>query len=134
DDPPAPGTSRFDGPLGFAVRRGCAPVLGLEPSAPAGEYTSRRAGLGAAEVNRRFLRAAQVGAWLVDTGYQTGRVLTPAQLAEVSGAPAHEIVRLEALAEDVARQGVTAAGFAAAFRQALQDATASAAGLKSIAA
>jgi predicted TIM-barrel fold metal-dependent hydrolase len=133
-DPPAPGTSMFDSPLGFAIRRWCAPVLDLEPSAPAGEYTARRAGLGAAEVNRRFLRAAQVGAWLVDTGYQTSRVLTPAQLAEVSGTPAHEVVRLEALAEHVARAGVTAAGYAAALRQALQDATASAVGLKSIAA
>jgi uncharacterized protein len=134
DDPPAPGTSMFDSPLGFAIRRWCAPVLDLEPSAPAGQYAARRADLGAAEVNRRFLRAAQVGAWLVDTGYQTSRVLTPAQLAEVSGTPAHEIVRLEALAEDVARADVTASGFAAAFRQALHDATASAVGLKSIAA
>jgi uncharacterized protein len=133
-DPPAPGTSMFDSPLGFAVRRWCAPVLDLEPSAPAGEYASRRAGLGAAEVNRRFLRGAQVDAWLVDTGYQADRILTPAQLAEVSGTPAHEIVRLEALAERVARSGVAAAGFAAAFREALHDATASAVGLKSIAA
>ncbi|TMK64629.1 MAG: amidohydrolase, partial [Actinobacteria bacterium] len=32
-DPPPRGTSRFDSPLGLAVRRWCAPVLGLEPFA-----------------------------------------------------------------------------------------------------
>jgi predicted TIM-barrel fold metal-dependent hydrolase len=116
------------------VRRWCGPILDLEPSAPAGEYTSRRAELGAAEVNGRFLRAAGVDAWLVDTGYQAERILTPAQLAEVSGAPAHEIVRLESVAEDVARAGGKASGFAAAFTEALQRRTASAVGLKSIAA
>ena len=46
--PPA-GTTQFDSQLGFAVRRWCAPVLGLPPSAPAGEYLARRAELGPAE-------------------------------------------------------------------------------------
>jgi uncharacterized protein len=132
--PAAPGTSMFDSQLGFAVRRWCGPVLDLEPSAPAAEYAKRRAELGAAEVNRRLLRAAQVGAWLVDTGYETGRILTPGQLSDVSGTPAHEIVRLEGVAEQVVRAGCTAAGFASAFAEALQRSTASAVGLKSIAA
>jgi len=30
-----PDTTHFDSQLGFAIRRWCAPVLGLEPSAPA---------------------------------------------------------------------------------------------------
>jgi hypothetical protein len=30
-----PDTTQFDSQLGFAIRRWCAPVLGLEPSAPA---------------------------------------------------------------------------------------------------
>ncbi len=132
--PPAPGTSRFDSQLGFAVRRWCAPVLGLEPHAPAGSYVQRRAELGPAEVNRRLLRAAQVDTWLVDTGYQADRILTPEQLAAASGTPAREIVRLEALAGQVAGSGVSATGFAAAFAAALAGAAATAAGLKSIAA
>jgi len=132
--PPAPGTSMFDSQLGFAVRRWCAPLLDLEPSAPAAEYLRRRAELGAGEVNRRLLRAAAVDAWLVDTGYQSGQVLTPGELADVSGAPAHEVVRLEALAEQVAAGGVSAAGFAAAFTRALAQAARHAVGLKSIAA
>ncbi len=132
--PPAPGTSMFDSQLGFAVRRWCAPLLDLEPHVPAGAYVRRRAELGAAEVNRRLLRAAQVSTWLVDTGYQTDRILTPAQLAAASGTPAREIVRLEAVAERVALSGVNATAFAAAFADALGRATAAAAGLKSIAA
>src|SRR6516225_636493 len=96
--PAPPGTSAWDGQLGFAVRRWCAPVLDLEPFAPAESYLQRRAELGPAEVDRRLLQAAGVEAWLVDSGWQTDQVLTPGQLAEASGAPAHEIVRLEAAA------------------------------------
>jgi uncharacterized protein len=133
--PPPPGTTMWDSQLGFAVRRWCAPVLDLEPSAPAVDYLARRAELGAAEVNRRMLRAAQVTQWLVDTGYQSDQVMTPVQLAEVSGTPAREIVRLEAVAESVARAGGDAAGFAADFAAALDAATAGGAvGLKSIVA
>ena len=100
---PTPAISVFDSQLGFAVRRWCAPLLDLEPSAPADRYLQRRAELGSDEVNGRLLRAARVESWLVDSGYQTAQVLTPAQFAEASGTPAHEIVRIEAVAERVAR-------------------------------
>jgi predicted TIM-barrel fold metal-dependent hydrolase len=129
-----PGASVFDSQLGFAVRRWCAPVLGLEPHASAESYLRRRAELGPAEVDRRFLHAAGVEAWLVDSGWQTDQVLTPGQLAEASGAPAHEIVRLESVAERVARGGTDAAGYPTAFADALAAATRHAVGLKSIAA
>ena len=132
--PSPPGTTMFDSPLGFAVRRWCAPVLDLEPSAPADRYVERRAELGGAEVSRRLLRAAGVAAWLVDTGYQAGQVCAPAELAAASGAPAREIVRLEAVAERTARTGTSAAEFAGRFAADLAAATAGAAGLKSIAA
>ncbi len=133
-EPPTPGISVFDSQLGFAVRRWCAPLLGLEPSAPADLYLQRRAELGAAEVNSRLLGAAQVESWLVDSGYQTDQVLTPAQFAEASGTPAHEIVRLEAIAEQVARGGTDAASYAAQFSGALGAAAGDAVGLKSIVA
>jgi uncharacterized protein len=132
--PLAPGTSMFDSQLGVAVRRWCAPVLDLEPSVPAGTYIERRMELGAAEVDRRLLQAAQVDAWLVDTGYQADQVSTAGQLAQASGAPAHEVVRLEAVAEQVASSGTSAGGFASAFSAALAQATRDAVGLKSIAA
>ena len=132
--PPPPGASGFDSQLGFAVRRWCAPVLGLEPSAPAHVYLQRRAELGPAEISGRLLRAAAVEAWLVDSGYQTEQVLTPAQLAQASGTPGYEIVRLEAVAERVARGGTDAAGYAARFTEELSAAARDAVGLKSIAA
>jgi predicted TIM-barrel fold metal-dependent hydrolase len=133
--PAPPGLSMWDTPLGFAIRRWCAPLLDLEPSVPAAEYVARRAELGPDEVNRRFLMAARVDTWLVDTGYLTDQVMTPGQLAAASGAPALEIVRLEALAERVVLAGGGAAGFAEAFATALDAALAGGAvGLKSIVA
>jgi uncharacterized protein len=131
--PPA-GTSGFDSQLGFAVRRWCAPLLDLEPFAPAGDYVRRRLDLGAAEVSRRLLTAAQVEAWLVDTGYQSGLVQTPDELAAASGTPARAVARLESIAEQVARSGVSAAGFAADADAAVQEAAAGVVGFKSIAA
>jgi len=132
--PAPPGTSAFDSQLGFAVRRWCAPLLDLEQSVPAAVYLERRAELGSDEVSERLLRAAGVQAWLVDSGYQSGQVQTPAELAGASGAPAYEIVRLEAVAERVARGGVSAADYASAFSDALSAAARGAVGLKSIAA
>jgi uncharacterized protein len=132
--PAPPGTSAFDSQLGFAVRRWCAPVLDLEPSVPAARYLERRAELGPDEVNRRLLEAAAVEAWLVDSGYQTAQVQTPAQLAQASGTPAYEIVRLEAVAEQAARGGAPADRYGALFTEALAAAARDAVGLKSIAA
>jgi predicted TIM-barrel fold metal-dependent hydrolase len=132
--PPPPSTRAFDSQLGFAVRRWCAPLLDLEPSAPATRYLQRRAELGPQEVSRRLLRAAEVEAWLVDTGFRAGELITPAQLTQLSGAPAHEIVRLEAVAEQVARGGVTAAGYRAGVESAIAARAEAAVAFKSIAA
>jgi uncharacterized protein len=135
-EPPPPGTTAFDTQLGFAIRRWCAPVLDLEPSAPAEDYLKRRAELGTAEATSRLLAAAGVAQWLVDTGYQSDLLTTPEQLAAASGAPAQHIVRLESVAEQVLAGGTGATGFAAAFASALAAAIAStgAVGCKSIAA
>jgi uncharacterized protein len=130
---PAPdGTSYLDSPLGFAVRRWCAPVLDLAAHAPAGDYLARRAELGAAEVNRRFLAGAGLAELLVDTGYRGAELLSPAELGAAAGAPAREIVRLEAVAEDVAAAGVEPDAFAADFAEAVAARSAGAAGLKSV--
>lgn len=129
-----PGTSAFDSQLGFAVRRWCSPVLGLEPHAPAGDYLRRRAELGSDEASRRLLTQARVGEWLVDTGYQSDAVTTPARLAELSGTPAREVARLESIAQEVAVAGGSAASFGTHLTAAVQQAAASVAGFKSIAA
>jgi uncharacterized protein len=109
--PAPPGTSAWDAQLGFAVRRWCAPVLDLEAFVAPGEYVRRRLELGSVEVATRFLTAAAVDAWLVDTGYQSDAVTTPDELVALSGTPALEIVRLESVAERLIRAGVTADGY-----------------------
>jgi predicted TIM-barrel fold metal-dependent hydrolase len=132
--PPPPGTSAFDTQLGFAIRRWCAPVLDLEPLAPADDYVRRRLELGSTEAARRFLTAAAVDTWLVDTGYQGDAVTTPDELAALSGTPAREVVRLESVAERVIRSGVTAAGYADAVTSAVHAAARPAIGFKTVAA
>jgi len=129
-----PGGSVFDSGAGFAFRRLCPPVLGLAPHAELSDYVARRTELGAAEVSRRFLLRAGVSALCVDTGYIPEPLTSPAELGALAGAAAHEIVRLERVAEEVAEAGVSAAGFADAVRSALAARTASAVGVKSIAA
>jgi uncharacterized protein len=127
------GTSRFDSQLGVAIRRWCAPVLGLPPAATPEEYLSRRTELGPAEVTRLFLRATGVSCFLVDTGYVLDGMLGLEPMAEAADAGVSEIVRLERVAEQVITAGdATAAGFAGRFRTALWDQAAGACGVKSI--
>ena len=132
-----PGGSMFDSQAGFAFRRLCPPVLGLPPHAELPDYVLRRAELGTTEVSKRFLAAAGMSALCVDTGFTPEPLTSPAELGGLAGATAHEIVRLERVAEDVVAAGIGAAGFADAVRSALTARTASAVGVvgvKSIAA
>jgi uncharacterized protein len=132
---PAPeGTSHFDSPIGLAVRRWCGPVLGLDAFASPEDYVARRRELGAEEVARRFLRGAGLGALLIDTGYRSDEVHEPGAMGELSGAPAHRVVRLEAVAEAVAGTGVEATAYPSAFADALEEAARGAVGFKSIVA
>ena len=128
------GGSVFDSQAGFMFRRLCPPVLDLPPHTEVDDYVARRADLGATEVSKRFLVAAGLSELCVDTGFTPEPVTSPAELGDLAGATAHEIVRLERVAEDVVAAGVGAAGFADAVRSALATRTASAVGVKSIAA
>jgi predicted TIM-barrel fold metal-dependent hydrolase len=130
--PPPAGTTHLDSQLGFAVRRWCAPVLGLPSHADAGTYLARRRELGAQEVTRRLLAASGVGWFLVETGYRAEQTLGPAEMAAASGAVASEVVRLEAVAEEVAASGVDAAEFADRFASTLAERSRHAVGLKSV--
>ena len=120
-DPVPPYTTQFDSQLGFAVRRWCAPLLGLEPGAPADMYWARRAQLGAAEVARLLLPAAGVQRWIVDPGYGADVVTSPPTLAAWSGAPADALVRLESLAEELLAAGTAPADYPDAFRARLAE-------------
>lgn len=129
---PAPeGVSFFDTQLGFAVRRWCAPVLGLDAHCPPGEYLGRRAELGAPEATRRLLRASGIATFLVDTGLP-GNLLTPGELAETSGAEAHEIVRLERLAERAADTARDTHTFLAELSDGVRGSVRAARGFKSV--
>ena len=123
----------FDSLAGLSLRRWCPPVLGLPAHAPAGAYAERRAELGGDEVNRRFLSACGLTALCVDTGYAPAGLLAPAETAEFAGAAAYEVVRLEQVAETLARAGVSAADFPGAYRTALAGRLAGGAGTRAVA-
>ena len=83
---PSPlGTTLFDSMLGLAVRRHCAPVLDLEPLAPAEDYLRRRLELGGAEVNARLMGATGIGTLLVDTGIGPADLSGPDEVAALCG-------------------------------------------------
>jgi predicted TIM-barrel fold metal-dependent hydrolase len=129
-DPVPAYMTQFDSPLGFALRRWCAPLLGLAPGASADDYWSRRAELGEEAVARALLPAAGVSRWVVDTGY--GAVTSPETLAERSGAPCSTVVRLEALAEELVAAGTAPADYPDALRARLAAPGPGVVGAKSI--
>ncbi|WP_030420027.1 amidohydrolase family protein [Streptomyces sp. NRRL F-5065] len=118
EGPPAPGTTLFDTQTGFAVRRWCPPLLGLEAHCPPARYLARRRELGALETGRRLLRGSGITTYLVDTG-PPGDLSGPAEMAAAGGAGAREIVRLEPLAEQVADTSGTVESFLANLAEAV---------------
>ncbi|MFF4406671.1 amidohydrolase family protein [Streptomyces sp. NPDC001404] len=133
DAPPAPGTTHLDTQLGFAVRRWCPPLLGLEPHCPPGHYLDRRRELGAHEVNRRLLGSTGITDYLIDTGLDGGLLDLPG-FAAAGGAAVHEIARLESLAERTADTAGSAEAFADGLAGVVREAARTAVGFKSIAA
>ncbi|MET9799974.1 amidohydrolase [Streptomyces sp. NPDC006368] len=131
--PPASGTTFFDTQTGFAVRRWCPPLLGLEPHCPPARYLARRRELGVLESGRRLLRATGISTYLVDTGLP-GDVTGPGELAAAGDAEAHEIVRLELLAEQVADTSGTVDALLANLAEAVHGAAVSAVAFASVAA
>jgi predicted TIM-barrel fold metal-dependent hydrolase len=132
---PAPkGTTEFQKPLGLAIRRFCAPVLDLEPSCKAEAYVERRLALGAAEVNRRFLRRSGLDCLLIDTGHRSAAILDVPAMAEDAGRPAREVVRIESVIEEVARSGSSAERLPEAIGEVLDQRAQGAVGLKTIVA
>ncbi|MEU6756146.1 amidohydrolase family protein [Streptomyces sp. NPDC046685] len=124
--PPAAGTTFFDTQSGFAVRRWCPPLLGLEPHATPARYLARRRELGAAESARRLLRGSGVAAYVLDTG-AAADLTGPKELALAADAEAFEAVRLESLAEQVADTSGTVAAFLANLAEAVHHAATGAA-------
>ncbi|MEU1593075.1 amidohydrolase family protein [Streptomyces sp. NPDC005708] len=132
EGPPAAGTTLFDTQTGFAVRRWCPPLLGLEPHCPPARYLARRRELGVLESGRRLLRGSGITTYLVDTGLP-GDLTGPAEMASAGAAEAHEIVRLELLAEQVADTSGTVESFLANLAESIHGAAAHAVAFTSVA-
>jgi predicted TIM-barrel fold metal-dependent hydrolase len=130
----ARGISVFDSQVGVAVRRWCAPVLGLSAHASASDYLARRQELGGAEASARLLRACGVSDLLVDDGLAAPGLCSPAELAAAAGARAHRVLRLETVCEEVAASGVAADDLADAVADAVAARAHDAVALKTIAA
>ena len=111
----------YDSQLGFAIRRWCTEPLGLGKHATASDYWTRRAELGEGEISRLLLPKAGVSDWLVDTGFKSDEFLSPAEIATASGNAAHEVVRLEVLAEALIREITSPSEYELAFAQKLSD-------------
>jgi uncharacterized protein len=122
----------FDSQVGFAIRRWCAPLLGLQPHAPAEEYWARRCELGEDEVNRRLLGATGTVTYLVETGYLGDAVLTPEEHAEAASAAAREVIRLETVAEGLLGKVDSGRAFVEEYLSVLEEASRAAVGTKSI--
>ena len=120
--------SGFDSQLGFAIRAHCAPILGLPKHVGPQPYWERRSQFSERELARLFLPAAGVSDWLVDTGID-GDIAGLGDVAELSGNHAHEVVRLEQVAEQAAR---APGDYATAFQEILRGRAATAVGTKSI--
>jgi uncharacterized protein len=131
-DPIPKWMTQFDSQLGIAIRRWCAPVLGLPALVSAEQYWQRRCELGAVEVANRMLRAAGVTDWIVDTGLATGRELDLADIAASSDARCYRVVRLESVAERLLTQGFSARDYADRFSSLLAEEAAQAVGVKTI--
>lgn len=127
-EPVARFDSPFDSQLGFAVRAHCAPLLGLPRHADPSAYWLRRCEFNEEELARLFLPAAGVSDWLVDTGWSQG-VADVDGVATYSSGRAHEVIRLEQIAEEAVR---APGDYAQAFQEILHRRAATAAATKSI--
>ncbi len=103
----------------------------LSTAAPAEGYLVRRRELGT-EASRLLVAASGIETLLIDSGIGDDRLCSPAELAAMAGGTAYEVVRLEALAEELLSNGTGPGDFGETLKQALHDSTSVAA--KSIAA
>lgn len=134
-DEPAPvGTTFFDTQLGFAVRRHCAPQLGLESFAAPELYMARRRELGIEQVNRTLMTAQRYESVLIETGHKGDVILSPSEMGAIGNCGYAEVVRLERIAEEIVEAGIPVEQFRETFSETLNEQLATAVGTKSIAA
>ena len=135
DRPASARVAGLDTQVGFAVRRWCAPLLGLAPHAPADAFLEARLALAPTDATARFLPTAGFERLLVETGYRGDALFATPELERLTRTPVSTVARLETIAESVAGRGSAAGDFANAVRRSVDAALAAGAvGLKSIVA
>ncbi|HEY9482058.1 MAG TPA: hypothetical protein VIR00_03790, partial [Micromonosporaceae bacterium] len=72
--------STLDSQLGYAIRRWCAPELGLPAHVAVHDYLAARRDIGSDEAARRLMRAARLTSMLVDTGLPAAGMVTVGQM------------------------------------------------------
>ena len=126
--------TELDTHAGLAVRRWCAPLLGLSAHADPDAYLAQRAEIGGREASRRLLRACGTDRLLVDTGLSWPGLCDLDELASLAGARAHEVTRMEHVVEQLAAGGVEAGKLGPAIEQALGECAARSVAFKTVAA
>ena len=126
--------SALNSQVGFAVRRWAAPVIGAATTASAEEYFKYRIELGNDLVNEKLLKAANISHYFIETGLRGEEIYDVAGMRSITGAAVSEIIRIETIAESLARRGTSAQSFASDFVADLSKAAEGAIGLKSIVA
>lgn len=129
-------TAVFDSQVGFAIRRICAPELGLPAFADAADYLAARVDLGFDEATHRLLGASGIRTFLIDDGHAPERLLPDDRMMQLAGpgARSHRIVRLETLAEQVMADAASGADFVDRLAAAFTAAAGVAVGFKTVAA
>ena len=131
-DAPA-GSSHLFSQVGFALRRHCAPVFGLEAHIGALDYFKLRSQLGREKVAKMLLRNSNVSHSLIDTGHLGGEQLANWDVfSHVSNQQAFEVTRIESLAECILEAEISGDEFPTAFRAALERTKRHSVGFKSI--
>jgi hypothetical protein len=133
-DPAPDGTSDFDSQVGLAVRRWCAPLLGLDAHADPDVYLTARAEAGPRETARTLLRACGTSDLLVDTGLEWPGLCDLVELADLAAARVHEVTRVEKVAEQLAAAGVGAEELGTALPDALAERASRSVAFKTVAA
>lgn len=135
DRPAAAALAGLDTQVGFAVRRWCAPLLGMSAGEPAESFLSVRLAMRNEEAAARLLPAAGFGRVILETGYRGDELVGVEEVGRLATAPVATVARLETIAETVALAGTSADAFATSVVDAVESAIrAGAVGLKSIVA
>lgn len=97
-------STAFNSPFGIAMRKICAPLLGLSPSCSIEDYVAARQARSYEALAAPLLAGTGTAEYGIETGFPSPDIASPAEMQRLTGAQAHTIVRLEAIAEATASE------------------------------